>query len=149
MNNPAQRPEFSHTGDYGCEEFGRLRRVLLHQPGPALSQIHEGNKAEWLFDAVPDTAACIEEHQRYQDLLRGLDIEVIQLRDYVFENPHLLDQLPNLTYLHDTAVVSSKGAYVSKMSFVGRKNEDLVVSEGLRNVTAGANPIAIVRTRFI
>lgn len=134
MKNLQNCPKLGDDSHYGCEKFERLRRVLVHQPDSALSQIHEGNKEQWLFDAVPDTNAFIEEHQRYQDLLRSLDIEVNQLRDYVFDNPHLLDRLPNLTYVHDIAVVGSKGAYMSKMSFMGRKNEDLVVAEGLRNL---------------
>jgi arginine deiminase len=134
MRDFRKHPKTNHNGYYGCEEFGRLRRVLVHQPGPALALIHESNKDQWLFDAVPDTDAFIQEHQRYQDLLRSLDIEVNELSDYVVDNVHLLDQLPNLTYMHDIAVVSSRGAYVSKMSFMGRKQEDRVVAEGLRNL---------------
>lgn len=134
MKNRQIRPQSDQDGHYGCEEFGRLRRVLVHQPGNSLSLIHDGNKEQWLFDAVPDIEAFNDEHQRYQELLRSLDVEVNQLGDYVSENPHLLDQLPNLTYMHDIAVVGSRGAYMSKMSFSGRKKEDLVVAEGLRNL---------------
>ncbi len=134
MESPEFASQAGHNGNFGCEEFGRLRRVLVHQPGPALSLIHEGNKQQWLFDAVPDISAFIDEHQRYQDLLRSLDVEVHRLSDHVVDTSHLLEQLPNLTYMHDIAVVGSKGAYVSKMSFTGRKDEDLVVAEGLRNL---------------
>lgn len=38
--------------DYGCEEFGRLKSVLMHTPGEELSLLNESNYKHWLYDKV-------------------------------------------------------------------------------------------------
>jgi len=119
---------------YGCEEFGRLRRVILHKPGKSLSLINESNYKDWLFDSVPDIERFNAEHHRYKELLTSLGVEVLELADYVTENCSLMHQLPNLTYLHDIAVISSKGAILSSMAMKGRKGEEIVVREALSNL---------------
>ena len=42
--------------------------------------------------------------------------------------------MPNLTYLHDVAVICRKGAILSSMAWPGRKGEDEVVREALTNL---------------
>jgi arginine deiminase len=42
--------------------------------------------------------------------------------------------MPNLTYLHDTAVISKKGAILSRMFNPARKNEEIVIKEALNNL---------------
>lgn len=67
--------------DYGCESFGRLRRVMLHRPGEALRLVGAGNYRRWLFDGVPDVARFADEHDRYRDLPESLGVEVVELGD--------------------------------------------------------------------
>jgi arginine deiminase len=120
--------------DYGCEEFDRLRSVLVHTPSDELRLIDESNFGQWLFDRVPDVEAFIEEHQRYCALLRAHGVEVIQLADHVVENAGMMSRLPNLTYLHDTAVISSHGAILSRMHLPARQGEEVVVREALEDL---------------
>ncbi len=119
---------------YGCDHFGRLSTVLLHKPEESLGIINKKNYKAWLFDNVPDIKLFNEEHDRYRALLTSLGVEVLELSDYVAENKDLIQQLPNLTYLHDTAVISSRGALLSSMAMKARKGEELVVREALINL---------------
>lgn len=119
---------------YGSDEFGRLESVLLHTPGEELELINDSNYQYWLFDEVPDVAKFIEEHERYRDLLVSQGVKVYDLSDYVESNRELLTKMPNLTYLHDIAVISQKGAILSCMAWSGRKQEQVVVKEALNNL---------------
>lgn len=117
--------------EYGIEKFGRLKSALLHQPDSSLRIITDENREYFLFDKVPVIDKYLEEHQMYCKLLRDNGVTVHMLSELVHRNTDLLDRLPNLAYLHDTAVVSSHGAIISKMSSQGRLHEDIVVKEAL------------------
>ena len=119
---------------YGIEKFGRLKTVLLHRPEQSLKNITEENREFFLFDQVPDVDKYLEEHHKYGMLLSNQGVKVHQLSDHVHRNIDLLDRLPNLAYLHDTAVISSQGAIVSKMSTRGRCHEEIVVREALTDL---------------
>jgi arginine deiminase len=119
---------------YGCDELGRLQSVLVHTPGGELTLINESNYKHWLYDKVPDIPGYVKEHRSYQELLESNGVKVYELGDYVDENVDLIRKMPNLTFLHDTAVVSSKGAILSKMRPPARENEEIVVKEALNNL---------------
>jgi arginine deiminase len=119
---------------YGCDELGRLKSVLIHTPGEELSLINESNYEYWLYDKVPDIPGYIKEHKSYQELLESNGVRVYELGDYVDENKDLIRKLPNLTFLHDIAVISDKGAILSKMRPPARQNEEIVVKEALNNL---------------
>jgi len=89
---------------------------------------------DWLFDSVPDIEKFNAEHDRYREMLISLGVDVLELADYVSENCNLMRHLPNLTYLHDIAVISSKGAMLSSMAMRARKGEEIVVREALSNL---------------
>ena len=119
---------------YGCDKLGRLRSVLLHNPGEELSLVDKSNYKQWLFDKVPNIEKFREEHNRYRDLLISHGVKVYELSDYVEHNRELIPTMPNLTYLHDVAVISNLGAILSRMIQIGRKNEEIVVKEALNNL---------------
>ena len=119
---------------YGCEEFGRLTRVMMHRPGKELELISHENHRQWLFDRVPDIDRFIEEHDRYRELLVSYGVDVLEVSDYVNEHHELMARMPNLMYLHDIAVISSRGAILSSMAWEGRKDEEIVVREVLTNL---------------
>ena len=119
---------------YGIERFGRLKTVLLHRPDQSLRVITEENREYFLFDKVPNVDRYLEEHQQYGALLQRHGVLVHQLSDHVRRNTELLERLPNLAYLHDTAVISSFGAIISKMSSMGRRHEEIVVREALTDL---------------
>ncbi len=119
---------------YGCDYFGRLTTVLLHRPGKELEVVNGENHDEWLFDSVPDIPRFVEEHDRYRELLLRHGVKVLELRDHLDDHHGMVSRLPNLTYMHDTAVISSKGAMLSSMAWNGRRNEHLVVRDALANL---------------
>ena len=119
---------------YGCDELGRLKSVLVHTPGDELTLVNESNYKQWLYDRVPDISGYIEEHRNYQEILESNGIKVYELTDHVEENLELVRKMPNLTFLHDTAVISKKGAILSKMRPPARENEEIVVKEALGNL---------------
>jgi len=119
---------------YGCDELERLKSVLVHTPGDELALIDESNYKYWLYDKVPDIPKYIEEHRNYQELLESNGVKVYELEDYVDENTYMIKQMPNLTFLHDIAVISSKGAILSKMRPPARAKEEVVVKEALNNL---------------
>ena len=119
---------------YGSDEFGRLESVLLHTPGEELGLINDSNCQYWLFDDVPNVQKFIEEHKRYRELLIAHGVKVYELSDYVEATRELINRMPNLTYLHDIAVVSQKGAILSRMAWAGRREEQAVVKEALNNL---------------
>jgi arginine deiminase len=121
-------------GGYGIEKFGRLRAAMLHRPENSIKKITEENKAFFLFDRVPDADRYLTEHKRYGDLLRSHGVEVFELSDHIHRNVDLMNRLPNLGYLHDIAVVSLRGAILSKMSSRGRCHEEVVVGEALADL---------------
>jgi len=119
---------------YGCEELGRLTRVMMHRPGEELEIINQRNYRQWLFDQVPDVDRFIEEHDRYRYMLAAHGVEVLELSDYLNDHHGWTSSMPNLTYLHDAAVICSQGAILSSMAWYGRKNEQVVVKEALTNL---------------
>lgn len=119
---------------YGIEKLGRLKTVLLHRPDLSLSKVTEENRGFFLFDKVPDVDKYLQEHQEYGMLLGQQGVKVHQLSDHVHRNCDLLERLPNLAYLHDTAVISTHGAVVSKMCSRGRCHEEIVVREALTDL---------------
>lgn len=56
------------------------------------------------------------------------------VRDFAHQTKDLLAKLPNLPYLHDTAVITSKGAILSEMCPGTRAGEEKVVKEVLINI---------------
>jgi arginine deiminase len=116
---------------YGCDELGKLKSVLVHTPGDELLLINESNYKHWLYDKVPETSGYVKEHMQYQELLESNGIKVYELSNHVEEKLDLISRLPNITFLHDTAVISRKGAMLSKMRPPARENEEIVVKEAL------------------
>ncbi|MFP4415786.1 MAG: arginine deiminase family protein [Chitinispirillaceae bacterium] len=130
---------FSHAAaalniPYGCDTFGKLDCVMVHTPGEELKLITPENRRRWLFAEAPDFQRFRDEHIRYQTLLKVHGVNVLELSDYVSVNQDLISTLPNLTFIHDAAVISSKGAILSSMASAARKDETLVVREALEKL---------------
>jgi arginine deiminase len=119
---------------YGCDDLGRLKSALVHTPGNELLLVNESNYTHWLYDKVPEISGYIKEHMAYQGLLESNGVRVYELSDHVEENIDLISRMPNLTFLHDTAVISRKGAMLSKMRPPAREKEEIVVKEALNKL---------------
>lgn len=121
----------NHFLKFGSEIVGELKKVMLHCPEDSIGRINEQNIQFYLFNSVPQYDRYLQEHKAYRDLLIRCGVEVFELSDYIVENRELMTYLPNLAYLNDIGVVTSKGAILSTMCPGGRQYEEIVVREAL------------------
>ncbi|MDD3171410.1 MAG: arginine deiminase [Bacilli bacterium] len=67
-------------------EIGKLRRVLLHEPGRELENLTPKYLQELLFDDIPWLPLAIKEHRAFAKVLRDNGVEVLYLTDLVAES---------------------------------------------------------------
>lgn len=65
-------------------EIGRLRSVVVHQPGREIDRMTPGMMQDLLFDDILHGARAREEHRRFQQVLR-LFAEVLEVQDLLEE----------------------------------------------------------------
>ena len=58
-------------------EIGRLRRVLVHEPGPEVDHMLPSMMEELLFDDILFGEAARKEHRRFRRVLEALGVEVL------------------------------------------------------------------------
>ena len=68
-------------------EVGRLRQVILHQPGLELSRLTPDNVRDLLFDDILWAKRAREEHYAFAAALRDRGITEAQLRTMTVDNP--------------------------------------------------------------
>jgi len=66
-------------------EIGRLRRVLVHEPGPEVDRMVPAMMDELLFDDILFGDRVREEHARFRRLLQLLGVEVVEARELLEE----------------------------------------------------------------
>ena len=66
-------------------EVGRLRRVLMHEPGPEVDRMVPAMMEELLFDDILFGERARDEHRRFRRLLQVLGVEVVEARDLLVE----------------------------------------------------------------
>jgi arginine deiminase len=66
-------------------EIGRLRRVLMHEPGPEVDRMVPPMMEELLFDDILFGDRARDEHRRFRRLLQLLGIEVVEANDLLVE----------------------------------------------------------------
>ena len=67
-------------------EIGRLKKVMIHRPGREFLNLSPDSMGRLLFDDIPYLAAAQEEHDRFAELLRENDVEVLHLDQLVAES---------------------------------------------------------------
>lgn len=118
---------------HGTENLGRLKSVFLHRPETSVHNLNRVTAGYYLFDSIPNPEIYLAEHDRYRKLLLDHGVQVHLLAGHVRQTRSLMDTLPSLAYLHDIAVITRRGAILSKMGF-GRQGEDSVVREAILNL---------------
>lgn len=86
-------------------EVGRLKQVILHQPGLELLRLTPDNVAGLLFDDVMWAAKAREEHERFQEILRGLGVTVYLFHDLLAE---ALDQPGARDFVKQRLITASR-----------------------------------------
>ena len=66
-------------------EIGKLKKVLLHEPGEELNNLTPKYLGELLFDDIPWLPLAIKEHQAFAKAFRDNGIEVVYLLDLISE----------------------------------------------------------------
>ena len=66
-------------------EVGKLRKVIVHRPGLALSRLTPSNCEELLFDDVIWVKQARIEHNAFVDVMRYRDVEVFFVRELLEE----------------------------------------------------------------
>ncbi len=66
-------------------EVGKLRKVIVHRPGMALSRLTPSNREELLFDDVIWVKQARIEHHAFADIMRHRDIDVLFVRELLEE----------------------------------------------------------------
>jgi arginine deiminase len=67
-------------------EIGRLRRVLVHEPGPEVDLMVPPMMEDLLFDDILFGERAREEHRRFRRLLQLFDVEVVEANDLLAES---------------------------------------------------------------
>jgi arginine deiminase len=67
-------------------EIGRLRRVLVHEPGDEVDRMVPPMMDELLFDDILFGERAREEHRLFRRLLQLLGIEVVEAGDLLTES---------------------------------------------------------------
>ena len=66
-------------------EIGRLRRVLVHEPGDEVDRMVPTMMEELLFDDILFGDRARDEHGRFRRLLQLLGVEVLEARELLEE----------------------------------------------------------------
>ena len=66
-------------------EIGKLKKVLLHEPGEELNNLTPKYLGELLFDDIPWLPSAIKEHQAFAKAFKDNGIEVVYLLDLISE----------------------------------------------------------------
>jgi N-dimethylarginine dimethylaminohydrolase len=103
-------------------EIGKLRRVLVHRPGPELRAIDDSTR--WLWTGKPDVAACQEEHDAMVEILRREKVEVLYLDRSVGDRAKMY-------FMRDQASVIKGGVVLSRMALDIRRGEERYVASRL------------------
>jgi len=92
-------------------EGGKLRRVMVHPPGPELLAVTPETKRTYLYDDLIDLNAAAEEHRRFTGVLKHV-CEVVDVRALLreaLEAPGARDFLVERTVEH-----TSEGGFATK-----------------------------------
>ncbi|HYM40473.1 MAG TPA: arginine deiminase family protein [Thermoplasmata archaeon] len=122
--------------DFGFPEHGRLRRVLMHAPGPELDRIRPASYGRYLFEDAVDPVAFRRQHEHLVDALRGEGVQVALVGDVLRGSP-LLERTarsPNLVYTRDTTTVMPGGGIRMGMRSPVRRDEPRIVAAALERL---------------
>jgi arginine deiminase len=97
-------PQTTVGAQFGTySEVGTLRKVMVHRPDLELKRLTPENHDELLFDDVLWVKRAMEQHQAFQELLKGRGVEVFLEEDLLTQ---ALDDPEGRKWVLDRAVTS-------------------------------------------
>lgn len=103
-------------------EYGRLRAVLLHRPGPETEDVVDVAGALWVEPV--DAARAREEHDALAELYRAHGVAV----HYVDDTRHAH---PNLYFVRDSYAMTPEGAVLARPASQVRAGEERILARTL------------------
>ncbi|MDG5814582.1 hypothetical protein QA601_05815 [Chitinispirillales bacterium ANBcel5] len=119
---------------FGYNSMGALKSVMLHIPGRELELVKGDNCSKYMFKSVPDSKQYRKDLMNLKTFFQNRGIVVHELSDLVSLNNEMINYLPCITRVHDTAVITDHGAIVSSMAHEGRRDEQVVIREALQRL---------------
>lgn len=103
-------------------EFGPLRTVLLHRPGPEIEGVHDIAGALWV--AALDAGRAREEHDALAALYEahGVTVQLVEDRSHAY---------PNLYFTRDSFAMTPEGAILARPASLVRAGEERVIARTL------------------
>lgn len=105
-----------------ADEFGPLRRVLLHRPGDELNRVDDVDAAQML--ALPDAVRAAEEHDALAEAYRANDVDVAYIEPGGAAPP-------NLMFAADLVFMTPAGAIVARPASTVRAGEERLIARRL------------------
>lgn len=103
-------------------EYGRLRAVLMHRPGPETENISDIASALWV--APVDAVRAREEHDALAALYHANDVAVHYVDDTGYAHP-------NLYFVRDSYAMTPEGAILSRPASLVRAGEERILAQTL------------------
>ncbi len=111
-----------YPGIHNYSEIGKLNKVLLHRPGDEIEALVPDNLERLLFDDIPYLKVAQQEHDRFAEILRENDVDVIYYVDETakaLKDPKIkaefLDQFLDASHLNSNAVKEALAEYLMAM----------------------------------
>ena len=111
-----------YPGIHNYSEIGKLNKVLLHRPGDEIEALVPDNLERLLFDDIPYLKVAQQEHDRFAEILRENDVDVIYYVDETakaLKDPKVkaefLDQFLDASHLNSMAVKEALAEYLMAM----------------------------------
>ncbi|MFN5341974.1 MAG: dimethylarginine dimethylaminohydrolase family protein [Roseiflexaceae bacterium] len=105
-------------------EYGRLRRVMLHRPGPEIDGIT--NAAKVLWDDIVEPTQAREQHDMLVSTYRHFGVEVVELAPGA-------QATPNIYFCRDHFFMTPRGAIIARMASAARAGEEWTAARALIN----------------
>ena len=109
-------------------EIGRLKKVMLHRPGEELENLMPEYLERLLFDDIPYLHIAREEHDKFAEILRQNNVEVVYLTDLVEQsivNQDVKDQLI-CEMIQDASITTSRERDVLTEYFRALDNKSMI-----------------------
>ncbi len=118
-------------------EFGNLRRVLMHRPGVELDLVRMSNLEEFHFARPVNRERFVADYDAMLDLFRSHGAEVLLLREILKTDSDAtgyIDRRPNMTYTRDLAKVFSNGAVLMGPYLKGRRGDQWMMERAFQRL---------------
>lgn len=104
-------------------EIGKLKKVLLHQPGEEINNLIPDFLDSLLFDDIPWLPLAIKEHQAFSQVFKDHGVEVVYLTDLVAESiennkeaqEEFINEFVKDTGLHSETLIEVVTEYLKKI----------------------------------